>query len=219
MGWSRDSVFNPISLPTSSLDSFSFFTGLTTVFSSPNFVINGTDTQGKWVKMPLMPNSFYYNKNRNTTEGKYFIVEFRLDGPADHGFYAMTTVTTGTKRILFDDISKTISTNSFKTALDFGFDIGTPVGIYDESITNSLSISPNPSTDGRFNISFDAKQSMKDVNVTVRSMTSAVVYNQHYSNTGSHFNEEVNIANNAKGMYFAEVLADGERVVRKVVLQ
>jgi hypothetical protein len=220
MGWSRDSVFNPISLPSSNPDSFAFFKGLTTVFSSPSFVINGVDTPGKWVKMPLIPNSFYYNKNRNATEGKYLVVEFRLDGPsAEHGFYAMVTVVPGTKRILSDYVSKTISTNSYKSPIDFGFDIGTPVGIDDALISSSLSIFPNPSADGRFQISFGAKQSMKDVNITVRSMTGTVVYNQHYSSASTQFNEDLNIGNNARGMYFVEILADGERVVRKIVIQ
>jgi hypothetical protein len=220
IGWTSDSIFNPVSLPTSPVDSFSFFTGLTTVFSSSNFIINGTDTIGKWVKMPLIPNSFYYNKNRNASEGKYFVVEFRLDGPVpEHGFYAMSSLASSTKRMLYDYISKTTSASPHMIPLDFGFDIGTPVGIDDAQISNILTIFPNPSADGRFNIGFNAKQSMKDVNVTIRSMTGAVVYNQHYSNTSTQFNEDLNIGNNARGMYFVELKADGERVVRKLVLQ
>lgn len=78
---------------------------------------------------------------------------------------------------------------------------------------------PNPATDGRFNISLDAKQAMKEVSITISDITGRQVLSRQYQNPGKSFFEEINLSGVAPGMYFVRIAADGEVVSRRVSVE
>jgi predicted outer membrane repeat protein len=82
-----------------------------------------------------------------------------------------------------------------------------------------LSVYPNPSINGRFNISLDAKQPLKEVSISVTDITGRQVLSRQYANPGKSFFEEINLSGAARGMYFVRIAADGEVISRRVSIQ
>lgn len=100
---------------------------------------------------------------------------------------------------------------------DFGIDLA-PLGIDELQNVSDLRIYPNPSTD-RFIISMAAKHMVKDAQLIVRDLTGRVVWQQQYKDIDNSFYQQLDMSAYPKGIYIAELRADGERVTRKLVLQ
>ena len=77
---------------------------------------------------------------------------------------------------------------------------------------------PNP-TEGRFGIHFTAKQPVENATITVTNVTGQKILEQHYSNPGKQMDEEFDLSGAARGVYFVELRADNEKIVRKVIVK
>ena len=192
-----------------------FTTGLTTVYGPATYNASGTDSIGRWVKIPLT-GSWTYNAEQN------FVVEFSY-GPKNTGtgFDIMSSNrgAAGTNRTIggFRDSTRVYTTSRI-TMADLGFDLAT-TGIHNPSGITSFGLFPNPSTDGRFNVSVDAGQSLHGVSVRVTNAAGQQVYSRQYPGSGSSFFREVDISAAPKGMYLVEVTANGDRITRRVVME
>ncbi|MBS1629927.1 MAG: T9SS type A sorting domain-containing protein [Bacteroidetes bacterium] len=82
-----------------------------------------------------------------------------------------------------------------------------------------VSLFPNPATGGRFHLSLDAKQPMKEVSVRISDVTGREVLSRQFSNPGKRLFEEMNLSGAAPGMYFVRITADSESFSRKVVVE
>jgi hypothetical protein len=191
---------------------------LITVFDTASFVIPGTDTAGKWIKIPLNKSSFYY-KGNGTPEARNMVIEFSF-GPKnpDNGFYVRNSVG-GYKRYLAGSQNDVVSKGVSNQLLDIGFDFGTPMGVEKLSNIASLDIFPNPAKDGKFHITFDARKLVSRVNVTLTDVAGKQVFDSQHENTGTSFFRAFDAGNLPKGMYFVRIEADGEVVNRRMVIQ
>jgi len=88
------------------------------------------------------------------------------------------------------------------------------------SINNlqNLVMYPNPS-DGKFKVSFSSQGVIKDLKISISNMTGQQVFAKSYMNTQGQFNTEIDLSGTARGVYFVEFMADGERMIRKLVLK
>ncbi len=79
---------------------------------------------------------------------------------------------------------------------------------------------PNPN-DGHFSISFSTGKHVENTKLTVTNVVGVKIIEKEYGKreTSSTFHEELNLSTVAKGVYFVELQADQERIVRKVVVQ
>jgi len=50
-------------------------------------------------------------------------------------------------------------------------------------------------------------------------MTGQQVYSRSYTGTKGQFNTEIDLGGMAKGVYFVTFMADGERMIRKMVIK
>ena len=82
----------------------------------------------------------------------------------------------------------------------------------------ALHIYPNPG-DGHLSISLDGQHAVSDVTITIRSITGQEVLRQQYRPSTKSFTKMVDISSAAKGVYFVEVVADGARVVKSLLIQ
>lgn len=82
----------------------------------------------------------------------------------------------------------------------------------------NLAIYPNPA-DGKFNISFYSKSAIKDLQINVSNMTGQQVYSHSYTNLNGQFNTGIDLGGIARGVYFVTFMADGERMIRKMVIK
>jgi hypothetical protein len=92
----------------------------------------------------------------------------------------------------------------------------TGVGVI--SNLQSLLIYPNPS-DGRFNVQFNADSRIKDLQLTISDMTGRQISADRYHDVSGPFNKEIDLSHQAKGIYFVNIEADGERMIRKIVIK
>jgi hypothetical protein len=81
-----------------------------------------------------------------------------------------------------------------------GVGSGATTGIFE-----GLRIAPNPATGGRFNISLNAKQAVKEVSITITDITGRELLSRQFANPGKSFFEEINLSGAAKGMYFVRI--------------
>jgi Secretion system C-terminal sorting domain len=80
-----------------------------------------------------------------------------------------------------------------------------------------LDFFPNPNN-GKFNLSF--KLPIKgDTKVSIISMDGKVVYYKNLDNFIGTFKTEVNISDNAKGVYFVKVEQNEQSILKKIVLE
>jgi hypothetical protein len=98
-----------------------------------------------------------------------------------------------------------------------GFDIQ-PLGVEGLSKLQSVKIYPNPN-EGRFIVSFNASKKVKNLSINITTMTGASVISEHHGDVSGSFKKELDLSRMAKGVYFLELNADGERAVRKVVVE
>ena len=100
---------------------------------------------------------------------------------------------------------------------DFGFDMS-PVGVEAGNFSGSFTLYPNPST-GTFHITADALTPIHDVAVTVRSITGQTIFQRKYQPTSTNFSEQISLPIGAVGWYIVEMVADGERIVRRILVE
>jgi hypothetical protein len=84
-------------------------------------------------------------------------------------------------------------------------------------LEHALSIYPNPGG-GHLTISLGGPAAGQ-VLVVVRAITGQEILRQQYEHTGSQSSKTLDISAAAKGIYFVELVAEGQRIVRSVTVQ
>jgi len=93
-----------------------------------------------------------------------------------------------------------------------------PEGVNEVNKLNGFNVHPNP-TSGKFNIRFNTDVEISDVQVRITNVTGQVVFEQKYTHAGGTFNKELDMSNNAAGVYFVQLQADGAQLMTKLVVQ
>jgi len=93
-----------------------------------------------------------------------------------------------------------------------------PVSIKETESINQLSLLPNP-TSGRFQLQFKGAASAEGVTVKIMNITGQVVKQQVYPHNGGIFRQEIDLGNEAKGMYMVEVISAGQKMMEKVTVK
>jgi hypothetical protein len=103
---------------------------------------------------------------------------------------------------------------------DFVVRFVAPVPASVGSVANlgELKVFPNP-TEGLTTITFNNEKPVKDLTLTVSNVTGQRVMQQSYQHVGAQFSTELNLSNQAKGVYFVEIRADGQRMIRQLVVR
>ncbi|WP_165836448.1 GEVED domain-containing protein [Taibaiella soli] len=81
-----------------------------------------------------------------------------------------------------------------------------------------LMIYPNPTT-GKFAISFSAASILHNLQIRVTNVTGQQIIMRSYGDNIKQFHEELDMTEQAKGVYFVEFTADGQKLVRKLVVR
>jgi hypothetical protein len=91
-------------------------------------------------------------------------------------------------------------------------------GIGGAKDAQQMSIYPNP-TSGKFTVDFPNKTQAKNLQLTVTNVTGQKVLQNSYAVNGKPLTQEVDIAQQAKGVYFVEINADGVKMMQKLVFK
>lgn len=91
-------------------------------------------------------------------------------------------------------------------------------GVGNSGIVRDLTLYPNP-TGGRSLVSFHTSKPVKDVQLVVTDLTGRTLTRQHYDGSSTEVRAEVDLSGQPRGMYFIEVRAEGEKLVKKLVVR
>lgn len=191
-----------------------FATGLSSFYSSPIYARDfKTDSPGTWIKFPANAGNFAYNGSSN------FIVEVAYGPKRTVTPITFTANGPGLRTIGGRaDTFRCMNCAASMPRIDFGFDLA-PTSVDAVHNITSFGLFPNPVTDGRLAVSFDAQAPVQETAVRVSDATGRQVYSQAWRGGGTSFFRELRLGDMAKGIYFVEVMADGERINRRIVVQ
>ena len=94
----------------------------------------------------------------------------------------------------------------------------TSVKVADDKIA-ALAVSPNPATDGNFNIVYDFGKTPQQANFQLFNLAGQAVYSQKLQNTEGVQVLQMPTLNLTNGVYLARLTFDGNALVRKIVIQ
>jgi len=93
-----------------------------------------------------------------------------------------------------------------------------PESVGGTRILTGFNVHPNPTT-GKCYIQFTTQADIKDINVTVTNVTGQMVRQQAYTYEGGMFYQELDMTGQPAGVYFVELQAEGQKLMRKLVVQ
>lgn len=156
-----------------------------------------------------------------TTSNNYYLTT-NITIPSD----VITGLKTGMRLILNNDIGASAASDSacgtyisgetedyvvtFRNAL---------LGVHPTAMKlSSVDIYPNPSK-GLFNLDLHGSQALGDAQIIISNVTGQQIATYDYRNLDRNFGTKIDLSGQAKGVYFVEVKAGGDKVIRKVMIQ
>ena len=88
---------------------------------------------------------------------------------------------------------------------------------FEETIVENLAIYPNP-TSGILNVKFDAEKQGK-IQVQLISVNGQVIFDEKMNANSGQYNYNIDISDQAKGIYLLSIISDNEKIDRKIVLK
>ena len=82
---------------------------------------------------------------------------------------------------------------------------------------NNVRLYPNPSG-GITTLAFETQDNVKQLEISVTNMTGQVLYRKELVNTTGNFSTDIDLTGQTPGIYFVTINADGQRMIRKLVL-
>jgi hypothetical protein len=101
---------------------------------------------------------------------------------------------------------------------DFGFDLY-PTAVDDITRLTDFTIYPSPAPYGKFTVHFNSKNPINEGTLTVSSITGKEILHEKLGKMAGSFSKTISLPEAAKGIYFVELVADGERIVRKIAIE
>ena len=88
------------------------------------------------------------------------------------------------------------------------------------SVTNiqSLQLYPNPTT-GAVNLQMNMQKAVTDLQIVVTNITGQQIATRTFHNTGTQFSTQLDLSGEARGVYFIEIKADGDRSLQRILLK
>lgn len=160
---------------------------------------------------------------RGTTTASHFFLDTTFTMPSA----LIPGVPTGLRVILNNDLNPNGSGNTGVGGFvsgeveDYSVILGrTNVGVNGTgALINKLALFPNP-TAQKATLVFDASRIISKLDVTVTTIAGQRVMSESFSNVSKHFQTEIDLTGQAKGIYFVVLKTDdGQKIVNKLVLQ
>jgi len=109
------------------------------------------------------------------------------------------------------------STNTTVRDEGWSFDFHVDGVGFEETIAENLAIYPNPTT-GILNVKFDTEK-QGNIQIKLISVSGQVIFDEEMNAASGQYNYNLDISNQAKGVYLLSIISDNEKIDRKVVLK
>ncbi len=167
--------------------------------------------------------AIYLTTPNPTTDWQTTSTLWYLSNKIHTSYAAIPDVPTGMRVIINNDIPYNVPSDlacgpyvSGETE-DYNvvFRINDPLSVHKIQGLSRLAIYPNPNN-GFFNVSFSAASTIRQLDITVRDITGRILVQKSFTGVSGNFKQEIDLSNEAKGMYFVEIKADGQKQTSKV---
>lgn len=91
-------------------------------------------------------------------------------------------------------------------------------GVGQVSNVRAVALFPNP-TSGKSDIQITSSAAIKQLQLSVTDMTGREVIQRDYIQPGKNFTTTIDLGNESRGVYFITIKADGEKIVRKLIVR
>jgi hypothetical protein len=92
------------------------------------------------------------------------------------------------------------------------------LGVGGSNLMQNLALYPNP-TEGKSTIVFDAPKTIGHLDMIVTTLAGQQVMSRTYEHVVARFSAELDLSKVAKGVYFVELRADGEKLSQKLIVR
>lgn len=219
LGWTKKNNFSLVA-PIYPNSRDTFLPEGTLVFKAESVRINYDDSGGRWIRLPVNQNAFLFD----TTQGMNLTVTFKYGPPWVTNYFVFVDTCRGepgTRLTGYDtsDIVYGLPKSEMASTgnMEFGFDLN-PLGVSSASFGGQFSVFPNPAKGG-INIRVEGQKSYNNLGISIRNLAGQTVFFSDYHPKSASYQEYIPLPNMAKGMYFVELNADGERAVQRVLLE
>jgi hypothetical protein len=91
------------------------------------------------------------------------------------------------------------------------------VSVSSLSPVSVFSVYPNPGS--VFQLVYQPEKNMRNLQITVKNNLGQKIYSNSVSNLSGEYKTSIDLSKEKKGIYFIEVIGDGKREVRKIIVQ
>ncbi len=138
----------------------------------------------------------------------------------------ITNLPTGLRVILNNDLAPNVPSDEACGAYTSGetedfiveFRRNFPAGVNGLENEVGFNMFPNPTT-GKFVLQYSSNKEVKDVTVTVTSITGQKVFEKAYQKTEREFSQEIDLNEMPRGVYYVELNAGGEKMMQKLTVK
>jgi len=93
----------------------------------------------------------------------------------------------------------------------------TTIGIDESLLNQSLNVFPNPSN-GKFRVEFQV-EGLKNITVRINTLLGQEIYTSKPGNVSGEYREEIDLSNEATGIYVLQIITDDNVVSRRVTIR
>ncbi len=173
----------------------------------------------QFVSAPPFTSELIY---QGITEFDSFFLDTKIKIPSA----VIPNVPTGMRVVLNNDVSSTTAPGNSGRGVFTSGEVEDYIVIFRraglnvgaQNLLQNLALYPNP-TEGKFIVSSEAARAVSRLDVVVSTITGQQVLSCSFDNVGTQFRTELDLTSQAKGIYFVEIRADGEKITKKLTIR
>jgi hypothetical protein len=168
-------------------------------------------------------NSLTYEPSEKVWSGTTTASNFYITGSFKVPYVLIANKATGMRIVLNNDLSNNpasdLGCGSYVSGETEDYMVmlrrASPAGIQQTANIQEALVYPNPTAD-KFTVAIQAAEFITKLGLKITTATGQIVRQQNFEQVGMQFTKELSLAGLASGLYFVEINADGQKMLRKI---
>jgi hypothetical protein len=168
-------------------------------------------------------NSLTYEPSEKVWSGTTTASNFYITGSFKVPYVLIANKATGMRIVLNNDLSNNSASDlgcgSYVSGETEDYMVmlrrASPAGIQQTANIQEALVYPNPTAD-KFTVAIQAAEFINKLGLKITTATGQVVRQQNFEQVGMQFSQELSLSGFASGLYFVEINADGQKMLRKI---
>ena len=168
-------------------------------------------------------NSLTYEPSEKVWSGTTTASSFYITGSFKVPYVLIANKATGMRIVLNNDLSNNnasdLGCGNYVSGETEDYMVmlrrASPAGIQQTANISEALVYPNPTAD-KFTVAIQAAEFINKLALKITTATGQVVRQQNFEQVGLQFTQELSLSGLASGLYFVEINADGQKMLRKI---